>query len=453
MVCYTRIIPTDWRAGVPHMRDETRQLRIRPHLRFLPFLAGLLLLLQLLFPSRVWTTLLVLVGGGWLLNFVWARTLVRKLQLTREMRFGWAQVGDRLQERFTLTNQGWAPGFWAEIVDHSSIPDYPAGRVTSVGYKESLRWQTDGVCTRRGLYTLGPTSLRTSDPFGLYEVELHYPESTILMVMPPIVPLPAIEIAPGGRAGEGRRPRADALERTVSVSSVREYQPGDTPKWIHWPTSVRHDSLFVRLFDSTPASDWWIFLDMAQDVQSGQDQDSTDEHGVILAASLADRGLRAGHAVGLVTHGEELVWLPPQCTQAQRMEILRALAVATTGTHRLSQLLERTRPSFKRGASLVIITSDLEGEWIEALVPLLWSGVTPTVLLLDPVSFGGTGDVNKTLALLSNLGIARYTITRDVLDRPEARPGRRGQWEWRFLGTGRAIPVHRPSDTRWQRLA
>ena len=435
------------------MQDQTNNAQIRPHLRFLPFLAAFFLLLQLLFPSRVWMILLVIMGGSWLISFFWTRSLARKLELTREMRFGWAQVGDRLQERFTLKNRGWTPGFWLEIVDHSTIPNYSAGRVTSVGFSETLRWQTDGVCSRRGLYTLGPTSVRTGDPFGLYTVDLHYPESTILIVMPPIVPLPVIEIAPGGRAGEGRRPRPDALERTVSVSSVREYQPGDTPKWIHWPTSVRHDSLFVRLFDSTPASDWWVFLDLDQSVQVGEGEGSTEEHGIILAASLADRGLRAGHGVGLVMHGESLVRMPPQCTQGHRMEILRELAVATTGDHPLNQLLERARPSFGRGASLVIITSNVEGDWIQALLPLLWSGVTPTVLLLDPASFGGTGDVNSPLALLSSLGIARYVITRDLLDRPEARPGRAGHWEWRSLGTGRAIPIRRPSDTSWRKLA
>ena len=146
---------------------------------------------------------------------------------------------------------------------------------------------------------LDPTTLRTGDPFGIYTVTIENPGATNMMVMPPIVPLPRIEIAPGGRAGEGNR-RVESFDRAVSVKSVRDYVPGDSLNVIHWRATAHRDSLFVRLFDSTPASDWWILLDLNQRAQIGQGQNSTIEHGIILAASLADRGLRAGRAVGLV---------------------------------------------------------------------------------------------------------------------------------------------------------
>jgi uncharacterized protein (DUF58 family) len=277
----------------------------------MPGLVGLLLVLHLAVPYRGWLILLVGLGGAWLASYLWARSLADGLRLVREMRFGWAQVGDRLEERFTLVNEGMLPGLWVEVVDHSTVPDYRVSRVSGVGGGSQSRWHTKGVCTRRGLFTLGPTTLRTGDPFGLYTVTLHHPDSATLMVTPPILSLPTIEVAPGGRTGEGR-PRANAPERTVGAASVRDYVQGDSLRWIHWPTSARRDSLFVKLFDGTPAGDWWVFLDLDQSAQAGQGQASTEEHGVILAASLADRGLRSGRAVGLVTHGEELVWLPPQ---------------------------------------------------------------------------------------------------------------------------------------------
>jgi uncharacterized protein (DUF58 family) len=236
------------------------------------------------------------------------------------MRYGWAQVGDRLEERFTLTNEGWARALWAELIDHSTLPGYLASRVTGVDGWSSNRWRLGSVCTRRGRYTIGPTSLRTGDPFGLYTLSLYYPDSTSVLVTPPIVPLPTIEIAPGGRAGEGSS-RADAFERSVSAAGVRDYHPGDSLRRIHWRTSAHRDALSVRLFEGTPSSDWWIFLDLHQEVQVGEGWDSTLEHGVILAASLADRGLRSGHAVGLVAFSEELVWMAPRGGENQRLEI------------------------------------------------------------------------------------------------------------------------------------
>jgi hypothetical protein len=43
-------------------------------------------------------------------------------------------------------------------------------------------------------------------------------------------------------------------------------------------------------------------------------------------------------------------------------------------------------------------------------------------------------------------------VTRDLLDRPEARPGTQGLWEWRILRHGKAVPIRRPSDLRWKKL-
>jgi uncharacterized protein (DUF58 family) len=269
------------------------------------------------------------------------------------------------------------------------------------------------------------------------------------MVTPPILPLPTIEVAPGGRAGEGR-PRANAPERTVGAASVRDYVQSDSLRWIHWPTSARRDSLFVKLFDGTPAGDWWVFLDLDQSVQAGEGQASTEEHGVILAAS---RGLRLSRAVGLVTHGEELIWLPPQEGDGQRWTILRALALVERGSHPLAELLARARPRFGERTSLIIVTPNVEGDWVEALWPLLRRGAIPTVLLLDPVSFGGAGDANRTSAFLSDLGISNYVITRDLLDRPELRPGRQGHWDWRVSPLGRAVTTRRPGELTWKVLS
>jgi uncharacterized protein (DUF58 family) len=416
-------------------------------------LVGLLLVLQLAVPYRGWLILLVGLCTLWLISFLWARSLSRNLQLTREVRFGWAQVGDSLEERFVLSNSGWMPAVWAEIKDHSTLPDYHASRATGAGSGEAVRWHTEGICTRRGLFTLGPTSLQTGDPLGVYAVNLDYPGWATLMVVPPIVPLPAIEVSPGGKAGEGR-PRANAFERTVSTSGVRDYLPGDNMRWIHWPVSAHHDSLYVRLFDSIPAGDWWIFLDLDRSVQAGQGYVSTEEHGVILAASLADRGIRARRAVGLVAHGaEQLTWRPPMAGDAQRWAILRDLALVNPGPCSLAELLARMRPALGQLASLIIITPAVDGRWVESLVPLLRRGAVATVLLFDPVSFGGTGEVGGTVALLSNLGVACHVISREVLDQPQARPGRRGQWEWRVMPTGRAVPVRQPRELGWKVLS
>lgn len=419
-------------------------------------LIPLLLILQLIFPNPVWMALLVGMGGVWLVAYLWVRALSRNLHLEREMRFGWAQVGDRLEERFTLTNSSWVPALWVEISDESTLPDYHVSQVTAIGSITKNSWKTSQVCNQRGLFMLGPTRLRIGDPLGLFSATIDVPGSTVLMVMPPVVPLPAIEIAPAGRAGDGRRARTDPLERTVSTSGVRPHQTGDPLRWIHWPTSVRHQQLYLRTFDSTPTSDWWIFLDLEQEVQVGEGWNSTEEHGVILAASLADRGLRAGRAVGLAATAEHFIWLPPKGAPSQRMEILRSLALARPGHTSLSSLLDSARAVLQRGASLIVITPSQRVEWLEPLYQytrFTRSRLTPTVMIFDPVSYGGDGELSGVQTALNSLGISPYIIRREMLDKPETRPGHEGEWQWFVTGLGRAIPLRKPTDLGWKRVS
>lgn len=420
--------------------------------RVLPIIVLILIIAQLIDPYKGWMILLIGFGGALLVSYLWVRSLADHLAIKREMRFGWIQVGDRLEERFTLTNDGLFPGLWIEIHDRSTIPDYNPGRVASVSAKEKTQWKTRGTCNRRGMFTLGPTELKTSDPFGFFELIIRDFASTSLMVMPPIVPLPDIDIAPGGRAGEGR-PRQNAPEQTVSATSVREYFPGDSLRWIHWPTSARKDDFFVRLFESTPSSDWWIALDLNQEVQVGQGFSSTEEHAVIFAASLADRGLQLGHSIGLVAFGTHPIWVAPKAGNETRWELLRALALAEVGSRPLQALLRQIQFSISHNSSFILITPDANTRWISSLLPFSWRGVVPTVIMLDPNSYGKIADMNSTIENLMKFGISHYVFTADLLDRPEARPGDAGKWEWRISPTGRAIPVKTPGDMDWETLS
>ena len=134
--------------------------------------------------------------------------------------------------------------------------------------------------------------------------------------------------------------------------------------------------------------------------------------------------------------------------------------------------------------SLVIITPAVDTAWVEALVPLLRRGAIPTVLLLDPVSFadpepfdpstgpfdrlrtglragsaqdeqsrrGGADDLSVMRALLVDLGVVHYVITRDLLDQPEARPVQQ-EHRGRPVSGPAPAPVRRPREAGWKVLS
>lgn len=438
--------------GVKASYNEIMLIQIRLNHWLLPIMLAAAILQEFLDPARVWKILLIGLGGTLLVGWVWSLSLARHLRLLRELRYGWAQVGDALEERLTLTNQASFPATWVEIEDHSTLPGYRASLATITDSHSVNTLTTGGVCQRRGLYLLGGTRLLTGDPLGIFTVTMDDPASRTLLVLPPVIPLPQILLTPGGYLGEGR-PRERAREETVHAISIREYRPGDALRHIHWPSTAKFDRLITRQFESHPASDRWILLDLNQHVQAGTGADSTTEHAIILSASLIDRELRNRQAVGLAINGAPPRWLPASRNEPQRWQLLHALALAEPGMCSLKDFLLHGSQSLGRHASLVIISASTETDWLQALAALLWRGISPTVLLLDAASFGKSGSSLPLCQELQRLGIACQIIPRDLLDRPEAHPGHSGRWEWQQSRiTGKVTTLQRPEQTEWHRL-
>ena len=372
------------------------------------------------------------------------------LELQRQMRYGWAKVGDVLEERIIVRNNGLIPAHWIEIQDHTDMPDRQKAIGTSVDVNNSSSWKIRHVCTRRGLYRLGPTTVHTSDLFGFFQLTIHDPTSANILITPPVLPLPSIEVASGGRAGDGRFSKG-VMEQSVAVSTVRDYHPEDPLHHIHWPLSVKHNQLTTRVFENTPTGNWWIIQDMNQAVQVGDTQTNSLEVGIILSASLAAEGIRADKAVGFISNDQQLTWISPQHAGDQTMKIMRSLALSKAGSQQLSDLLRTSRDSFQHAASLIIITPDIGMDWWDPLIRLKSKGMIPTVLLLDPSSFGVDRDPSSLVRRLQNIGIPTYIIRAEMFaDHLEVRE--EPQWEFRVFGTGQAIPVKKPADPSWKNL-
>ena len=423
---------------------------LRLNAKAFPVIAVIAFIMQILDPSRVWVILLMGIGGSWLVCWWWARGLQRSLTFERELRYGWAHVGDRLEERFTLQNSFSLPATYVAIQDHSTLPDHYASVATGVDSSSSSQWKINTQCTRRGVYTLGGTTLETGDPFGIYTVTFEDRTSATLAVMPPVVSLPKFQILSGGWAGEGR-PNPRSLEETINASHTREMTPNDPMRWIHWKSTARHDKYYVRQFEGTPAGDWWLLLDLDQTMQLGTGWDSTEEHGVIFAASIAAQGLKAEHPVGLAVNGRELSWIVPRRNEAQQRSLLKALAVAAPSEMSLHDYLRRMGQALGSHSSLLIVTANTDPEWTEALLPLMWRGITPNVFLLDPVSFGGSRETRSVTDTLQMMGVTFHVIPKEMLDQKQIRPGQEGEWEWRVSWRGKVTVVRNPL-TDWRRL-
>ena len=157
----------------------------------------------------------------------------------------------------------------------------------------------------RGKFTVGPLSVRVSDPFGLVELNRTFSATTSLTVVPKVHPLPPIPLS-GAWTGSGdNRPRAFATGSAEDVT-VREYRQGDDLRRVHWRSSARVGDLMVRREEQPWQSRATLFLDNRLLAHRGRGAASSLEHAVTAAASIAVHLVQRGFTVRLVTaSGEE----------------------------------------------------------------------------------------------------------------------------------------------------
>lgn len=397
-----------------HTRSSEKSPKpgLQLNIRLLPVVVGILLLLYVLTGYRGWLAFLIGTAGAWLLAFVWVRSLARGLSLQRRVHLAWAAVGDSVPEFFELTNRSRLPALWVEVVDQAERLADPLRLVTDVDSRISRRRHPIHHFKRRGLYTLGPTRVRTGDPFGIYSLTLHDSHLNRILITPPELPLKHIQIAPGGWAGDRER-RRHTLAHEESQAGVRDYQPGDSLKRIHWPASAHTDSLMVRQPEAARSEDWWIFLDLDQAVQAGSGQDSTLELSIVLAASLIRRGWQEHRRVGLALAGPDLAWLEPRSDSLHRWNLMSTLAMAEAGPRSLIDLLSMGEPTGR--AAWIVITPAVDAAWVGRLAQRSRQR-NITVLLVDPVEFGGSRDQGRVSTTLAQYGIPHTRMPRSLLD-------------------------------------
>lgn len=402
---------------------------------FLMWLVSLLAALAVGHP--LFFNLVYLFGSILLLSFLWAWLNLHWVRISRNVHSRQVQVGNFVDERFVLENTGPLPKLWIELKDYSNLPCHRASRVVSnLGRKRHQSWHIRTPCYRRGRFTLGPISLASSDPFGLFLLSKKLPDSftSTVVVYPMAVDLPAFQ-PPIGELTGGDVTRRRTHYVTTNVAGIRDYAFGDSFNRIHWPSTARTGRLMVKEFELDPMADVWVFLDMEQRVQAGLHYEeipppvlpqvpweklpefelppSTEEYGVVIAASVSKHFLAQNRAVGLITYAHAHHREIAQSDRGERQltRIYEMLAVTQAhGAIPLAEVLAAETMHLSRNTTAIIITPAIDVEWVAAARHLVARGVRVTAVLIDPGSFGMPYNAFETEIELTASHIPHYVV-------------------------------------------
>ncbi len=400
----------------------------------LVFLLGLACLIAALATGRnLFYNLTYLIAAILVLSYLWTWASIRWVRVARHLWAKKAEVGKTYEERFVVRNTSLLPKLWLEVRDHSELPDHQASQVlNSFGAKRERGWTVRTLCRQRGRFTLGPITLTTGDPFGLFRMQRELSQTSTIIVYPAIVELTAFATP------SGQLPGGDALHRrthyvTTNVRGVRDYVPGDSFNRIHWPSTARKGQLIVKEFELDPLADVWLFLDMDRAAQAELEWEpilrkrepallwtkrprlelapSTEEYGATITASLAKHFIVRNRAVGLITYAQQREVIPADRGERQLSKILETLAVIKgVGKIPLAQVLAAEGMHLGRGTTAIVITSSPDKNWAIASRHLEQRGLRVIAVLIAPDSFGGEWGMEEVTAELAASGTPTYIV-------------------------------------------
>jgi uncharacterized protein (DUF58 family) len=204
------------------------------------------------------------------------------------------------------------------------------------GERRTLRYRIGSAS--RGVYRLGPLSLRQRDPFGLTYVAVRLSSTTEVLVLPRVHDLTPTGGRAQGRGSEGEQPQMVALHGEDDVS-IRQYRDGDELRRVHWPATAHRGELMVRQEDRPARRRAVLLLDSRSGAHGrAPRQSATFEYAVCALASVGRTLMRQGYVVhllspdtvadGTAAHALELPGLLDTLARAQRGDDLGLEVVA-----------------------------------------------------------------------------------------------------------------------------
>jgi len=249
------------------------------------------------------------------------------------------------------------------------------------GQTASFRYEMR--CPVRGVHDLGTIVVRVRDRWGVRAWERRHVDPKIVRVYPRIAPLRSLP-----RPRHTQTSIGDYVSRAfgegIEPGDIRQFAPGDRIRQVNWRASLRLGTLYVTQHHRERNADVVLMLDTL--AQVGAPPDTTLDHGVRAAASLATAYLARKDRVGLINYGGTIDWVRPGSGRVQYERLagtlLRATVVFTYVTKDLALVPPRVLPPH---ALVIALTPLLDPRFTKATLDLAARGFDLVVLVVSPV--------------------------------------------------------------------
>jgi len=275
-----------------------------------------------------------------LLSYVYARILRKSLKIERNISELKLACKEQIIVSFSLKNYSRLPVFSCYYFDeapyllvygdkNSGMVDLRPYETKLISYKISAQ--------NRGLYTIGPVRVRTTDPLGLFTMDYEVHAELNITVRPERIKL-ITETFPGFPQGH-LKIQNPVYEDITMRRSIREYQNGDEQKRVNWRASAKFNKLFTNQYEASYDAPFFVFLNLAEEDYPLQSRGYYTEKAIQMAASIVERSRFLNQRCGFAAYASDFPYLKPIQNQADM--ILDILSLIKTEPGKLDYNPER----------------------------------------------------------------------------------------------------------------
>lgn len=329
-------------------------------------------------------------------SHVWRNLALYGVSYTRQFDRDHAFPGEPITMTFSVTNEKPLPLTWLRVRDKLPVSpetdniisqaatEIAGGYFLNNNYAmhawERVNRTTTLYFRQRGYYALGPVTYRSGDVFTLFTIEREHKDLDTLIIYPQIYPLEELGLPAKEPFGE-LKVRRSLFTDPIKTQGIRDYQPQDRFRDVHWKATARRGHLQTKVYDPSTGMTMAVFLNVATFAKHwmGFNPDQL-ERAISVAGSIASFGTESGWAVGMYANGampnaDQPLRVQPGRSPNQLTHVLEALAAVTEfATGSIERMLVEESPNLPWASTIVLVTAVVTDEIMVTLLRLKEAG-------------------------------------------------------------------------------
>jgi uncharacterized protein (DUF58 family) len=336
--------------------------------------------------------LFVIVG----LSKTWRRLALVGVTYEREFDRTHVFPGEKVTMTLHIGNYKPLPLTWLSFKDKAPVAPQEADKMAIIASEITNSYTLQNVLSmsafartqrhvtlrfpRRGFYDIGPVRYESGDIFTLFTIERQHDYLDTLVVYPQVWPLEALELPAREIFGE-LKVRRSLFTDPIKTQGIRDYQPQDRFRDVHWKASARRGNLQTKVYDPSSGLTVVVFLNVATYAKHWMGfEPELLERAISVAASIASYSAEQKWGIGVLANGsvpdsDQPIRVLPGRSPDQLIRILEALAAVTEfATGSIELLMHRESRRLPWAATFVLVTAVVTEEILVSLVRLHEAG-------------------------------------------------------------------------------